>query len=134
MHTNDNEHLPSNRKFGLFFTLVFAITSFYFYIIANTNALILFLILSFLIFTVTLIQDDLLLPFNKLWMKIGVFIGMIFSPFIMGIIFFIMLVPISLTMKFFGRDELRLNLINKKTYWKERAYETDEYNSFNNQF
>jgi len=131
---NNNVEIPSNRKFGLFFTLVFSIATFYFYIKVNSHALIVFLNLSLLTLFVTIIKDDILLPFNKLWMRIGIVIGTIISPFVMGIIFVILFVPLSLLMKLFGRDELRLDFINKKTHWKKRNPKVDKLNSFKNQF
>jgi hypothetical protein len=130
----DNIELPSNRKFGLFFTLVFMLTSSYFYIKLNLTALIFFSTLSCLMLLVTLVKDELLDPFNKLWMRIGILIGMVVSPLIMGIIFIIMFVPSSLVMKLFGRDELGLILKNKKTHWKNRDFDIDKFNSFKNQF
>ena len=80
--------LPSNRKFGLFFTLVFILATIYFYIKFNSNASTVFLVLSLLMFFVTIVKDDLLLPLNKLWMEIGIMIGKIVSPVLMAIIFF----------------------------------------------
>ena len=130
----DNIELPSNRKFGLFFTLVFMLMSSYFYIKLNLTALIFFSTLSFLMLLVTLVKDELLDPFNKLWMRIGILIGMVVSPLIMGIIFIMMFVPSSLLMKLLGRDELRLILKNKKTHWKNRDFDLDKSNSFKNQF
>lgn len=126
--------LPSNRKFGLFFTLVFILASSYFYIKLNLTALIFFLTLSLLTLFVTLVKDELLDPFNKLWMRIGILIGMVVSPLVMGIIFITMFVPSSLAMKLLGRDELRLILTNKKTHWKNRDFDIDKSNSFKNQF
>ena len=93
-----------------------------------------FLSLALLTFSITIVKDDLLYPFNKLWMRIGVLIGRVISPLVMGIIFFTMFVPSALLMKLFGRDELRLNFKNKKTHWKQRDFEIDKYNSFKNQF
>ncbi|MDB0023843.1 SxtJ family membrane protein [Gammaproteobacteria bacterium] len=130
----NNIELPSNRKFGLFFTLVFMLASSYFYIKLNLIAVIFFLTLSLLTLFVTLVKDELLDPFNKLWMRIGILIGMVVSPLIMGIIFIMMFVPSSLLMKLLGRDELRLILKNKKTHWKNRDFDLDKSNSFKNQF
>ena len=66
----------------------------------------------FLIITIT--NADALLPLNKLWMKFGILLGMIISPIIMGIIFFVIFTPIAILMRLSGRDELRLRLKKKK--------------------
>lgn len=41
--------------------------------------------LTFLL--VTLINSDVLLPLNKLWMRFGMLLGLIVSPIVLGIIF-----------------------------------------------
>ena len=66
----------------------------------------------FLIITIT--NADALLPLNKLWMKFGILLGMIISPIIMGIIFFVIFTPIAILMRLSGRDELRLRFKKKK--------------------
>jgi hypothetical protein len=130
----NNIELPSNKKFGLFFTIVFTIATIYSYTKLNTTAAIVFLILSLLTFFITIFKENVLSPFNKFWMRIGMIIGMVVSPLVMGIIFIVMFVPSSLLMKLFSRDELRLNFKSKKTHWKERDFDIDKSNSFKNQF
>tara|TARA_B100000767_G_C19660441_1_gene490721 strand:- start:343 stop:744 length:402 start_codon:yes stop_codon:yes gene_type:complete len=126
--------LPSNKKFGLFFTLVFSLVAIYFYTKLNFNALIVFSILSLLMLFITILKDDLLFPLNKLWMKVGILIGKIVSPVLMGIIFFGMFMPLSIGMMVFGRDELRLNMKIRKSYWKEKDLMNPISESFKNQF
>ena len=125
--------LPSNRKFGFFFTAVFLIASFYSYYV---NSELIFYTLStiggiFLI--VTIINADTLLPLNKLWMKFGILLGMIISPIIMGIIFFGIFTPIAILMRLTGRDELRLRFIRKKSHWIHRR-KIKEFDTFKKQF
>ena len=125
--------LPSNRKFGFFFTAVFLIASFYSYYV---NSELIFYTLStiggiFLI--VTIINADALLPLNKLWMKFGILLGMIISPIIMGIIFFGIFTPIAILMRLTGRDELRLRFIRKKSHWIHRK-KVKEFDTFKKQF
>ena len=109
--------LPSNKKFGFFFTLVFAIAAGYFY---TKNTLILayaFAAISTFFFLVTLVKTDLLLPFNKLWMRFGLLLGMIISPIVLGTIFFGIFAPVSFLMRLYGRDELQLKFKEKTTHW-----------------
>lgn len=112
--------LPSNRKFGFFFTAIFFAATFYFYYVDSQVWTYIFgtICLTFLI--VTIAKPDALLHFNKLWMRFGVVLGMIISPIVMGIIFFGIFTPIAILMRFFGRDELRLKFKNKKSYWINR--------------
>lgn len=125
--------LPSNRKFGIFFTAVFITVAAYLYYTNTTkwSYILSGVGLAFLI--VTIIKAEALLPLNKLWMRFGLLLGMIVSPIVLGIIFFGIFTPIATLMRLFGRDELHLRLKKKKTYWISRK-DTEENNSFKNQF
>ena len=125
--------LPSNRKFGLFFTAVFLAASVYFYIQANAIVVFTFGGLAIIFLLVTIVKAEVLLPLNKLWMGLGHLIGMFVSPLVLGFIFFGIFTPIGFIMRFFGRDELRLQFKEKRSYWIKREIEK-EFNSFKNQF
>ncbi len=132
MKFSENE-LPSNRKFGIFFTAVFTLVAAYLYYnnSANWSYILSGVGLAFLV--VTIIKAETLLPLNKMWMRFGLFLGMIVNPIILGIIFFGIFTPIATLMRLFGRDELHLRIKKRTTYWISRK-ETEENNSFKNQF
>ena len=122
MKTSELE-LPTNKKFGFFFTAIFLIATTYFYINNASSSVVSTLSVVSLSFLVaTLVNPDLLLPLNRLWMRFGLLLGMIISPIVMGIIFFGLFTPMSLTMRLFRRDELRLRFRNKKTHWILRDF------------
>ena len=129
-----NIALPSNRKFGFFFSFVFLLAYLYCYVYWP-------LIYSYLVglvcvsfFIVTLVKAELLFPLNKLWMYIGYLIGLVVSPIVLGIIFFGLFTPIGVVIKFFGRDELGIKNVKKNSYWKIRDNESVSKESFRNQF
>ena len=68
-----------------------------------------------------LLNSRALTPLNKLWFKFGILLGNFVSPIIMGIIFFVIVTPTALIMKFLGKDLLNLKKSNKSTYWIERS-------------
>lgn len=125
--------LPSNRKFGFFFTFVFAVAATYFYSSANVSLAYVFTGTASIFLLVTLIKSDSLQPLNKLWMRFGLLLGMIVSPILLGIIFFGMFTPIAMLMRLSGRDELRLKFSHKVSHWISRS-EPIESESFKNQF
>ena len=125
--------LPSNRKFGLFFTAIFLLSFFYSYYVDSEVMIYIFGILCGIFLIVTIIHADALLPLNKLWMKFGILLGMIVSPIIMGIIYFVIFTPIAIIMRLSGRDELRLRLKKQKTHWINRKI-LNIVDSFKNQF
>ena len=79
------------------------------------------LILSLIFLLLGILNSRFLTPLNKLWYKFGIFLGSIVSPIVMGVIFFIVVTPIGLIMRFLGKDLLRINK-NKivSTYWINR--------------
>ena len=136
MKTSELE-LPTNKKFGFFFAAVFLVATTYFYINNASYSVVSTLGVVGLSFLVaTLVNPDVLLPLNRLWMRFGLLLGMIISPIVMGIIFFGLFTPMSLTMRLFRRDELRLRFKNKKTHWILRDFpDGDELSdSFKHQY
>ena len=125
--------LPSNQKFGFFFSAVFIIASLYFWYLGNLVITYIFLFLTVAFFTITIIKASILLPVNKLWMRFGLMLGMIVSPIILGIIFFGMFTPIALFLRLIGRDELRLRLRGKSSNWINKDKSPDS-ESFKYQF
>ena len=125
--------LPSNRKFGCFFTFVFAVVAAYFYYSANVSWAYVFIAAALMFLLVTLVKSDALFPLNKAWMRFGLLLGMIVSPIVLGIIFFGLFTPISILMRLGGRDELRLKFYPKTSHWISRS-EPIRSGSFKNQF
>ena len=78
-----------------------------------------------------MINPDLLGPFNKLWMLFGFMLGKIISPIVLGLLFFLVISPVALFCKMFGRDELRLKGSTANSYWVDRR---ESQTSFTNQF
>ena len=125
--------LPSNRKFGFFFTFVFALAATYFYYSANVTWAYVFTAAAMAFLLFTLIKSDALLPLNKLWMRFGLLLGMIISPIVLGIIFFGLFAPIAILMRLSGRDVLRLKFTQKASHWISRD-EPIKSDSFKHQF
>lgn len=71
-------------------------------------------------FIIGQIKPSLLFYPYKIWMIIGNSLGWINSRIILGTIFVIILLPISLIMKISGYDPLGLRKNNLKTYRKEK--------------
>ena len=112
--------LPSNKKFGFFFTIVFLIIASYFFLSDRILISYVFFVFTVILLLITFIKEHALLPLNKLWMKFGHLIGTIISPIVLGVIFFGIFTPYSLLMRLFGRDELKLKLVKSRSYWKLR--------------
>jgi hypothetical protein len=125
--------LPSNKKFGFFFAFVFAIAAAYFFNFSNMIWAYISAGTSFIFLVITLVRDELLLPLNKLWMRIGLLLGIIVSPIVLGVIFFGLFTPIAFLMRLSGRDELSLKFSKKPSHWILRS-EPIKPESFKQQF
>ena len=125
--------LPSNKKFGLFFTAIFLVITGYFYAVETILVAYTFLGITLTFFVVTLIKADALFILNRSWMYLGLLLGKIVSPIVLGILFFGLFTPIALLMKLFRRDELRLRIDRKSNHWIQRDHQVKP-NSFKNQF
>jgi predicted membrane protein len=112
--------ISSNRSFGLLFFIVFLAISLW-PLKSQGDLRLWAFILSLIFLVLGVLNSKFLNPLNKLWCKFGIFLGSVISPIVMGIVFFIVVTPIGLIMRFFGKDVLRINK-NKKnklvsTYW-----------------
>ena len=133
MHSPQN--LPSNRNFGFLFAGVFALLSAYAgYHGANVTTVYGWLIAGVVVGLVAIIAPGALTPFNKAWMKLGDLMGKVVSPLVLGIIFFVLITPVALITRLFGRDELRLKKTDASSYWIDRAPPGPASDSFKNQF
>lgn len=124
---------PSNLKFGLFFTFVFALASAYLYYLNYVTWTYVFIAAALIFLILSLINSDALLSLNKLWMRFGLLLGMIVSPIVIGIIFFGLFTPIAIMMRLNGRDELKLKFTQKTSHWISRN-EPIRSESFKRQF
>jgi len=123
--------IGSNKSFGIVFFVVFLIIGLY-PLIYNDNPKIWSLIISAIFLFLGLINSKSLTPLNKVWFIFGIFLGKIVSPFVMGIIFFLVVTPIGFIMKILGKDLLQLKFNkNVQTYWIEKS---DQKSKMKNQF
>ena len=130
MHSNFAVRNPSDKKFGITFSIIFTIIFIYFLIIKEKPFYFL-LYLSSIFIILSFVYPKSLSLLNKIWMKFGLFLGMIISPIVMGIIFFCVVTPIALCLKLFKKDILKLKKNNDYSYWETKD---NSKNNMKNQF
>ena len=126
--------LPTNKNFGIFFTFVFIVSSFYFFYLKNQYLTIILIFLSSYFFVITLFKLKQLSVLNIYWFKFGQVLGKIISPIVLGIIYFLIITPVAIIIRIIGRDELSLKNNNKLTHWKKRADQDYKRKNFEDQF
>jgi hypothetical protein len=126
--------LPSNRSFGMVFTVAFAIYAAY----LARHGTILWIAsgIAALVFAVAGVRDAAwLTPLNRLWMRVGLLLGVIIAPVALAILFFVIITPIGLMAQAFGKDFLRIKRDNSKSsYWIYRDSPGPDAKSMNRQF
>jgi len=131
MLTKSKIKMSSNRSFALVFFFVFLIVGLWPFMSEELPRIWL-LIISIIFLVLGIINSKLLTPLNKIWFKIGIFLGNLVAPIIMGIIFFIVVTPIGLFMKLIGKDLLQKKYDKKKkSYWIKRD---GSFNTMKRQF
>ena len=109
-----------NRSFGILFFIVFLTLSLW--PLTKEGELNLYLFVISLIFLILgLLNSKFLSPLNKSWIKLGEILGIIIAPIVMALVFFVILTPVSIFVRLFGKDLLGLKFLKEKdTYWIKR--------------
>ena len=115
----DDTKIGSNKSFGIVFFIFFLLVSIY-PLVNNENIRLWSLVLSIIFLILGISNSKILTPMNKLWFKLGIFLGKIISPLIMGVIFFLVVTPIGFFLRIFGKDVLNLKYNDNKSYWIEK--------------
>ena len=131
MTRNNNIKISSNRNFGLVFFGLFLIISIW-PLIYGEELRIWSLFISIIFLLLGLFNSKILTPLNKAWFKFGIFLGNFIAPIIMAIVFFFIVTPTGLLMRFLGKNLLMLKKDkNINTYWiKKNKYKTSMKNQF----
>ena len=131
----DDIELPSERKFGLLFVIVFLALAGYGYLSEwMTQTVFILLAAGLILAIITALVPHVLAPFNRAWLQLGLLLGKIVNPIVLGIIFFGVITPVAIVTKLFGRDELRLKPKNLSSYWIDRQPPCPASDSYKNQY
>ncbi len=127
--------LPSVRSFASLFTGVFALALAYGLYkgwASTLNAALGAAALA--VAAAGIFKPAVLEPLNRAWFKFGLLLGKIVSPIVLGVIFFVVITPVSIVTRLAGRDALRLRKRSVNSYWIDRAPPGPAPDSFKNQF
>ena len=112
--------ISSNRSFGLVFFVVFLVIALW-PLKSGEEFRLWSLVLSIIFFILGVLNSKLLTPLNRLWFKLGMFLGSIVSPIVMGMVYFIVVTPTGLFMRLLGKNLLKISKEkHTSTYWMKR--------------
>lgn len=121
----------SERSFGIVFAVVFALSGLW-PLLSGGSLRIVLLFLGAVFLALAFLAPGVLEAPNRLWFKLGMFLGAIVAPIVMALVYFLVVVPTGLWVRASGKDPLRVKLDKSaKSYWIER---TDKMQSMKNQF
>ena len=110
----------NNRSFGILFCIVFLLIAIW-PLISYSSVRYWALVLSVTFLILGIINSKLLSPLKVYWIKLGEILGKVIAPLVMSLVFFIILTPIGLILRLFGKDLLKLKKNKKSSYWLSRG-------------
>lgn len=112
---------PSDRSFGFTFVVVFLLIAAWQAWSSGLLVAGVFAAASAVTLLITLVRPALLAPFNRLWMKFGALLHAVVNPIVLGGMYFLLITPIGIGMRIFGRDALKRRLDPQAaSYWEKR--------------
>ncbi len=124
----------SNRSFGIVFAVVFAIIGL-FPLIGGSSVRWWSLIVAGVFLALAFAAPKLLSPLNRLWMRFGLLLHRIVNPLVMALLFFLVVTPIALLMRLFGKRPLHLETEpDAESYWIPRDPPGPEPETMKQQF
>ena len=82
-----------------------------------------------------LVRPDILGPLNFLWTRLGLFLGKLVNPIVLGLMYYLVISPIALVMKMIGRDPMKRKFAPElETYWQDKDPAGPSPDSMRNQF
>ena len=116
---------PSDRAFGITLAILFALTFIVFYYVFDIS-LIWAPWVSIIFVLIALMAPGVLMPLNRLWLKLASKLSQINNIVLLGVFFFLAILPTGLTLRIFGYDPMGKK--RKKTnnsYWTKIDRHTD---------
>ena len=134
IEAHDSVNIGSERSFGIVFAAVFTFVSAWPLVRGQNPGLLAFAAAcAFLI--IALWRPGLLKPLNRAWFKFGLLLSRITTPLVMGVLYFVVVVPTGLVMRLRGKDLLALRFDSEApTYWITRDPPGPEPDTMRNQF
>lgn len=82
-----------------------------------------------------LLAPKRLMTLNRLWMRFGNLLNRIVNPLVLGLMYLILIMPVGVVMKLFGRDIMQRKFDSRTdSYWQHRENPTTKPENFHNQF
>ncbi len=110
----------NNKSFGILFFIVFLLIALW-PVKDSESVRVWPMIISLLFLILGIINSKFLTPLKKGWIKLGEILGKFIAPIVMGFIYFVVITPIGILLRLFGKDLLNIKFNKNKSYWIKRV-------------
>jgi len=122
------------KKTGLTIGVVLILISLLLWYLGKTT-FVYFSTIGGLFIILSMIAIPVLRPFHKLWMMLALAMGFVMSRVILTLLFYIVITPIGLLAKIFGKKFMPLRFDqNTTTYWEKRSTTAKQKIDYDRQF
>lgn len=106
-----------DRVFGILFAIFLGILTFISWLLSGTVPVNL-ITCAGCFFFIAVVRPSILLPLNRIWQWFGLKLGPIVNTVILGLFYFLIVLPIGILMKLVGSDPMRRKKqIDGVSYW-----------------
>ena len=131
---NIKETKKDLRKFGLTVGTVLILISVVLFYFEKSSA-VYFIIPGAMLIIAAFVHTEILKPLNRVWMGLAIVLGFIMSRIILTILFYLVLTPIGLLAKLFGKKFMNLKCDKStETYWEKRQIKEKNNLDYERQF
>ena len=109
----------NNKSFGILFFIVFLLIAIW-PVLESESIRVWSLAISIIFLVLGIINSKILSPLKKGWIKLGEILGKVVAPVVMGFIYFVVITPIGVIKRLFGKDLLNIKFNKNKSYWIKR--------------
>jgi hypothetical protein len=134
-HRDDaGDAVAGERAFGLVFATVFGLIALW-PLLSGGGIRLWSTAIAAVFLASALLRPALLRPASALWQRLGRAMHHVVSPLVLGMLFYLTVVPTGLVMRALGKDPLRLRFDRAaQSYWIERRPPGPAPESLRNQF
>ena len=131
------KNIESNKKdlqkFGILLGTVLVIISTFFFWQEKSYKIL--LTIGTTMFVLANMRPVLLKPIYRVWMALSTILGWVMTRLVLAMLFYVVVTPIGLILRFFGKDFLDSKLnVSKKTYWNITEVDSLNYEEYEKQF
>ena len=127
---------PALKRFaGVMASVLLAAAAWFFIFRREAGTTLWLILLQLIIVAAALMRPSLLRPFYLAWMTLAFTLGAVVSRLILTLLYFLIITPIGLGLRLFGKDPLQRRWRQKKTsHWIQRRDKPQDHSRYQHLF